>query len=177
MKQFFVVMMLILSASPLTALANGSRDEKTDFRNLIVFIEKNGEHGDMAEGFGHILGLSDELADLKGLESNSVDKNGARDGREFAIISKRNAPESKIACYVKRRKVFDGKSHALWYLLSLKGDLEKAVVVDSKYNKKTGEPIRGSGTPIDLDINSPATQHEFEVELSYWLNKARKPSH
>lgn len=159
-------------------IKNKTRDEKTDFRNLIVYMEKNGDTADLAEGFGHILGLSDERRPIKGLESESVAKNGVSGSREFAILYKKeNAPENRIACYINRTKISGKESHSLWYLLSLEGDLEKAVVLDGRYDG-TGKPIRGSGTPVDLDINSPAIRREFEIELSYWLHKAKsKTSH
>lgn len=150
-----------------------TRDEKTDFRNLIIFIEKNGESGKTAEGFGHILGLSDERKPLKGLQSNNITNNGARDHREFAIIYKKeNTPEDKFVSYIIRRKKFDGKMHSLSYLISLDGALEKAVVLDGKTDE-SGRPIPGSGTPVELDINSPSIRREFEAELLFWLNKAK----
>ena len=73
-----------------------------------------------------------------------------------------------VCAYLAKTKSNDHDRETLYYRVNLNGKLEKAVHVRGKLDDN-GKIIRGSGTKVDEDINSPEVKKAFDAEMTYWL--------
>lgn len=161
-------------SSPKATLKNSVKERASDLSRLIELLLKTGEDDQLTENLSPVIGLTGTPR-TKGRDFTLPRPHG-KERRECSIVfsdeSQDATPgEKRPSCLYIQHKIVsghDGESH--YYRLNLEGKLEKASVLQYKYDDD-GKPIAGSGVTVDKDITSPAIQKAFKAEYAYWTKE------
>ncbi len=157
--------------------ASPERSQKISGRVLTLdtFIEKvlaDGSESRIPSPLAELIGVTKDIPAL----DEEILENQATDAMYhlFHLMAERASDTGEARPFglaLHSVREWPEKSEGYWFRASLKGKLEKAIIISGKRDEQ-GQAIKGTGTTAEKDVNSSEIKKRFQHELDLWLKKS-----